>query len=623
MSFRKLPVIAGMVVFSAPFSLLANTHQDEIIVTANRTEQSIDTILAPVTLIDRDLIEQSQASSIYDLLRKEAGVQLIRNGGRASITSLFLRGTNDDHTLILIDGVRAGSATAGTTALETLSLDQVERIEIVKGPRSALYGSDAIGGVIQIFTRSASQDQTVLALGFGHNNTRKAGLSSSLAYESGSVALSATRETSDGYDIMFADDQLTGDPAFDADDDEYELRDVSLKWSHRFSDALELTWSNWYSEDESHYDSQFGTGSLPYSESRNVASSLALNLSVSEQWGVDLKAGFAEDHLQNLDEFLTGSGSENLIETERYDYSVINRFSLSNTQQLVAGVDFTKEQVEPNYAQDERENIGAFAQYLLQVDAMSFSFGGRYDDSDTFGSTTTGDIAVGYAFSAALEVILSHGTAFKAPTFNDLFWPEQDYSVGNPDVVPEESKNTELQLRGDLSSNSYYQASVFYNEIENLINWAPSATLFGPGGFAKYTPSNVAEARIRGAELSYHVTLDSWHLALNSSYIEPKDRSSDQDLVRRARTAGSLDISRQGDGYGLGLTVSAKGQRKGDQGEPGGYSTVDIRLEKAFGNSLLAKFKIDNLFNRQFVSVPGYNDIGRFAFLELQYTLKH
>ena len=464
----------------------------------------------------------------------------------------------------------------------------------------------------------------MLSVAAGTHRTRKTSLSTAASYDSGAVAVSASRETSDGYDLLYSDDQSTGNPVFDSDDDEYELRDVSLRWNHRFSERAVVTWSNLYSEDESHYDTAFvPTGSLPYSVSRNVASSVLLELGVSEHWGVDLKLGFAEDNLVNKDEFITGPGAENEIETERYDYSVTNHIDLSAKQKVVAGLDYTKEQVEPDYAQDERENFGTFAQYLLQGDAMSFSLGARYDDSDSFGSNTTGDIAVGYVFAPALEIILSYGTAFKAPTFNDLFWPEQDYSVGNPDVVPEESKNTELQLRGDLSSNSYYQASIFYNDIENLINWAPSPTLVGPGGYAKYTPSNVADARIRGVELAYHVALDSWQFGFNSSYIEPKDRTANEDLVRRARTSGSLDISRQEQGYIIGLTLTGKGQRKGDPGAPGGYATVDIRFERQFTEALVAKLKIDNLFNRQFISVPGYNDIGRFAMLELQYRFAH
>ena len=615
MSFRNLSVATGLLCLGVSPSVVAGNPDDEIIVTANRTEQSIDTILAPVTVIDREKIDTTQAGDIYQLLKREVGIQLARNGSRSSVTTLFLRGTNSDHTLILIDGVRAGSATVGTTALESLSLDQVERIEIVRGPRSSLYGSDAIGGVIQIFTRQPQDGQTTVSLAAGSDNTEKVSLSTVMSYSAGSVGLTASQEKSDGFDVRFDDDELSDDPRFDKDDDEYELRDVSLRWQHRFSDSVRVSWSNLYSEDEYQYDTNFLAGSLPYSETRNLVSSLGAVVDVSDRWAIDLKAGFAEDDL-NIRDKVDIYDSDTVINTERYDYSFSNRLQLSDDQKLVAGIDYVKEQAEPDYEQEERENIGTFAQYLLQMDKASFSLGARYDDSDSFGGTTTGDVAAGYLFSPALEVIVSHGTAFKAPTFNDLFFPDSMFSSGNPNVKPEESKTTEVALRGDFNPQSSYEVNLFYTDIENLIDWAAN-------DMGKFMPMNVADARIQGVELAYNITVDSWNIAFNSSYIEPKDLTADEDLQRRARATGSIDISRRGDGYAMGLTVTGKSERKGDTDTPAGYGTVDIRFERSFGESVVAKLKVENLFDREFISVPGYNDVGRFALLEVQYKLKH
>ncbi|MDX1695791.1 MAG: TonB-dependent receptor, partial [Ketobacteraceae bacterium] len=200
------------------------------------------------------------------------------------------------------------------------------------------------------------------------------------------------------------------------------------------------------------------------------------------------------------------------------------------------------------------------------------------------------------------------------------FWPDGLFSQGNKNLKPEESKNTELQFRGDIDPQSYYQVNIFYNEIENLIDWRYDPTL---GDFGKFTPSNVSEARIRGIEMAYNISLASWQIALNSSYIEPKDRTADVDLQRRARATGSVDISRRGDDYAMGLTITGKSERKGDAGTPGGYGTVDIRFERSFGESVIARLKVENLFDREFISVPGYNNTGRFALLELQYKLSH
>lgn len=611
MSVKSFPALAGAVCACVSGFAFATHHNDEVVVTASRTKQSVDTVLAPVSVFSREDIEASQASNIYQLLKRAPGVQLARNGGAASSTSLYLRGTDSDHTLILIDGVRASSATLGSTALETLNLDQVERIEIVRGPRSSVYGSDAIGGVIQIFTRNPAGSETSITVGAGTDRTRRASLTTSGAYDGGSVTLTASKEQSDGFDAMHADDDVNGDPAIDKDNDDYEMRDASFKWDHSFSEDVRISWSNLYSEDESDYDVNY-PGLEPYTESRNAVSSLSLDLGLADNWDVNLKSGYALDSTDNKDHRAPGVSE---IETKRFDYSLNNQLKLAKYHEVIFGIDYVEEKVDgSNFSQDERENLGTFAQYLGAFGGLSVSVGARYDDSDTFGHVKTGNVAFGYHFIPEIEVILSHGTAFKAPTFNDLFWPSTMFSEGNPDLRPEESRNTELQLRGDLTPDSSYQFNVFYNEIENLIDWQETD---------KWRPTNVANARIRGVELAYNIAIDSWDIGFNSSYIEPKDRADDVDLERRARTSGSLDISRTGEGYTMGLTISGTGQRKGDEGEPGGYGTVDIRFERRFSESLLARFKVENLFDREIVLVPNYNDVGRFAMFEVQYKFLH
>lgn len=627
MSVKSFTALAGAVCACVSGLALAANHHDEMIVTASRAEQSLDSVLAPVTVINRQQIEKSQANTVYDLLRQVPGVQLARRGGKGGSSGLFIRGTNSGHVLVLVDGVRFESATTGEVAIESLGIDQIERIEVVRSPRSSLYGSDAIGGVIQIFTRrGAAQSETAVTLGYGSENTRELGVRTTLAYKKGSVALAANRSSTDGIDVQYADDEWTGNNTFDLDKDESEARDISLKWLHRIADGVSLDWSTFYSVDEAHYDETRcavydanwncvqGLRSLPFSESQNAKTSVGVDYDVTADWGMRVQVAYALDDLVTRNE-VSALDSKDQIKTERFHHFISNDVRISDDQQVAFGVDYIKDLVEGDvaYGEDQRENLGTYVQYMLQSGKASLSVGGRYDDNGQFGGHETGNIALGWTFDPALEAILSFGTAFKAPTFNDLYWP----NAGNPDLEPEESKNIELQFRGDLSAASYYEVNFFRNEIDNLIEWAPIA----PGSFT-WRPQNVAEARIEGVELLYQVQASVADFGFNLTYMEPKDLTEDEDLRRRSRLVGSIDVVRSGEQGLIGLTAHGVSEKKGAENLPG-YGTLDIRFERRFGENLTARLKVENLFDKEIVQVEKYNDQGRYALFEVEYRLAH
>lgn len=627
MSVKSFPALAGAVCLCVSSFSLASRHGDDVVVTASRAEQNLSSVMVPVTVIDREQIEKTQANNVYDLLKQVPGVQLARRGGKGGSSGLFIRGTNSGHVLVLVDGVRFESATTGEVAINSMGIDQIERIEVVRSSRSSLYGSDAIGGVIQIFTRKGSaQSETALSVGYGSENTREIGARSTWAYKKGSVVLAVNGLNSDGIDAQFADDDWTGVSRFDLDKDELETRDISVKWLHRISDGMSLDWSNFYSKDEAHYDesvcavfdSNFncleGLQSLPFSESQNGKSSFGIDLSVSDSWETRFQFGYAIDDLITRNE-VDSLDTEEQIKTERFHHFFSNDLKLSDNQQVAFGIDYIKDLVEGDvsYGEDQRENLGTYVQYMLQIGSASLSVGGRYDDNDQFGGHETGNIAFGWVFDPAFEAILSFGTAFKAPTFNDLYWP----NVGNPDLEPEESKNYELQFRGDVGESSYYEVNVFQNEIENLIEWAPIA----PGSFT-WLPQNVAKARIDGVEFLYGAQVAATDVIFNMTYMEPKDLTADEDLRRRSRVVGSLDVSRAYEGGRLGFTIHGVSEKKGAENLPG-YGTLDLRFEKYFGESVTAKLKVENLFDKEIVQVERYNDQGRYAFIELEYKFKH
>lgn len=621
-----LPVVA-VVTFSS--QVMAN-QPEEMIVTAGRVEQSVSSVLAPVTVFNRQRIEAIQAGDVYDILKQAPGIQLARTGGKGGSTGIFVRGTNSGHVLILVDGVRFESATTGIAAIDSLGADQIERIEIVRSPRSSLYGSDAIGGVIQIFTRQGSAiSNTKVTVAAGSENTRELSVASNFAYSAGSIMVSATGAQSDGIDSQYEDDDWTGNDNYDLDDDRSEFRDLSLRWSHQLSDSLQLDWNSYYSQDEVHYDEtscaayDFATWeciepnlSLPYAETQNAKTAISANADVSDLWRIKLQAGYSLDDSVTRNE-TAELDTESQIKSERFQYSWINEFRFSQQQQLLLGVDFLDEFVEgdQNYQVDERENLGSFLQYHLASGKASLAIGGRYDDNEQFGGYETGNLAFGWMFSEALEAVLSFGTAFKAPTFNDLYWP----TGGNPDLEPEESQNIELQFRGEVVDDHYYEVNLFKNKLDNLIEWAP---IDPSDPFSLWQPQNVAEAEIKGVELIYQASFAATNLAFNATYSEPKDLVADEDLRRRSRWVGSVDVSRRFEGLIVGLTLQGASDKKGPE-QLAGYGTLDLRIERRFSEAFTAKLKVENLFDKEFIQAERYNDQGRFALLALEYAFTH
>ncbi|MCG8494692.1 MAG: TonB-dependent receptor [Enterobacterales bacterium] len=618
MMYSKRISLLAVAICSA--SAYAQDHKSEdMVVTANRVEQSIGSVLAPVTVFNRAKIEATQANDIYDVLKLAPGVQLNRTGGKGSATSLYVRGSNSDHVLIMVDGVRYESATLGSAALESIAIDQVERIEIVRAPRSSLYGSDAISGVVQIFTRKAAAESgTIVSVGYGSEDTQQVATHSTFAYGDGSVMLSLNYEKTDGIDARYADD----DGKFGDDKDDSDSKDIAVKWNHQLSKGFQFTWSNYYSQDEALYDNRTSSDASPYSVKQNAKSTFLIDAKVTDFWDLEVQLGYVLDDSLNYDRNVPGQfDSATQIKTDRFQHSVTNVFDVSDTQTVVAGIDYVEDKVEADqgYQEDERENVGTFVQYIAQYGDVSVSVGARYDDNEEFGGYETGNVAVGYTFSPMLETVLSFGTAFKSPTFNDLYWPANAFGAGNPDLEPEESKNVELQFRGDLTDNQSYELNIFQNEIENLIEWAPAPTAEFPW---RWTPTNVSEARITGVEFVYAASFDLADLAFNTTYTEPKDLNNNEDLRRRSRWNGSLDISKAAEFGKVGVTFNASSDKKGAEKLPG-YGTVDFRVEKAFTNALVAKLKVDNIFDNEFIQADGYNDQGRFALIELQYKFKH
>ena len=572
-----------------------------VVVTASRSAETVDDSLASVTVIDRDQIERTQAQSVTELLGSAPGIQLTSNGGRGKSSSLYLRGTNSDQVLVLIDGIKAGSPTTGSMALQHLDLNQIERIEIVRGPRSSLYGSEAVGGVIQIFTRKGSEGlRPRFSAGVGSNNSHEVAVGASGGNENGWFSADLSDYSTDGFNAKTEDSY-----GYNKDDDGYDNRAWALNGGYRFNDWISTQFHWTRSEAENEYDG--GSVYDDYSAETTLETiGGSLNLDLSDDWSLDLTLGRSED-----DSTQYGDGDYlSHIDTERDTLSLVSRHSLNDSSELNWGVDYQEDRVKSSndYSETSRDNIGLFGLYKIYFGAQDLAFSLRTDDNEQFGRHNTGSIAWGVQLDPDLRLFASYGTAFKAPTFNDLYWPDEGWFKGNPDLDPEESETLELGLSGSQGAVNW-RASLYQTEVDNLITYDSSAA----------SMVNVDKARIRGLELSAATRLAQWDLNASLDLMDPKDLEDDSLLDNRARQVLNLSADRDFGLWSAGTSLQAVGRRQDGDETLGGYTLVDLRGSYQLSRDWSLKARVSNLFDHQYQTVDGYNQPDREFWLSIHY----
>ena len=601
MTFRPLTaaVALALVLPSVAFAEDA-TDLDEILVTATRTPIALRDSLSPAQVIDRAQIERSQATSLQQLLAGRAGINLTNTGGLGKQTSLFLRGAGSNQLLVLVDGVRIGSATAGLPALQDLPVAQIERIEIVRGPHSSLYGADAIGGVIQIFTRRERGGlQPRASAGVGSHGLREAsagiGQGGERAWFGADVALLRT----DGINACdgTAAGWGAGCYADEPDRDGYRNRSASLRAGGKPAEAWTVEGSALRVEGYNHYDGSWAH----YSETVQQVLSGQVRYAPSTRLSWQAAVGRSDDQTDDYG----ATGFVGGLDTRRDQASLQGDFVLAEGQRLTAGLDWLGDRITGTTAYDvtARDNTGVFAEYQGRFGAQQLQAGLRNDDNEQFGSHTTGDLGWGWHFGDGLKLAARYSTGFRAPSFNDLYYP----SYGNPGLRPEESKNLNLGLSGGGEAWRW-SVDVFENRVDDLISY--DASIFLPG--------NVDTARLRGGELTVATTLAGWDLSAEYSHVDPRNRSEGANrgklLPRRARNTGRIDLDRRFGDLALGASVNAAGRRYDDAAntvEVGGHATADLRLEYVLHPDWTLQARVTNLFDRDYQLVDWYNQPGR------------
>lgn len=588
------------------------TALSPVIVTATRTAITVDDALSSVSVITRADIERLQPVSLIDLLQGLPGVTFAQSGGLGQQSSLFLRGTNSSHTLLLIDGVRVGTVSAGIPAFDQLPLDQIERIEVVRGPRSSLYGADAIGGVIQIFTRHGQQNGRMtpsLRLGGGSRGYADAQLGLSGGDTHAWYNLSVGGQYTRGINAcrVGAAEAFAGCFADEPDADAYRNRNALANAGYRWDNGTELA-GTWLRS-----DSHVEFDGAPYGNQHHNVQQVAgarLGFDPLPAWRVTLGAGQSLDdqHTYNDGVFVRYGNSR------RNQASWQNDVSLADNQLLTLGIDWQREHLSSDtaYLDDRRSDTGGYAQYQGSFGRHEIQFSLRRDDNQQFGNHTTGAAAWGYAFDHGLRLSASWGSAFHAPTFNDLYYP---YGSGNPDLQPETSRSAELGLT-QKRDGWHWALNTYQTTIDQLISLD-----------ANFFPRNISRARIRGLEVQAGTQLAGWQVEGYLTLQRPENRGGSANdghlLPRRPERTARVELDRRFGAFGVGATVLAAGARYDDLANLhrlGGYTTTDLRASYAFAPGWQVEARLANAFDRDYETVYYFNQPGRSWYLTVRYA---
>jgi len=579
-----------------------------VVVTATRTAQTVDDSLASVTIITREEIERAQTEDLQELLAGRPGVDITNSGGRGKTSSIFLRGTSSEHVLILVDGVKIGSATLGSISLQHLPVSQIERIEIVRGPRSSLYGSEAIGGIIQIFTRKGKKGSGANAsVTVGRYRSTQVSTGVSMNNTETSLGVQLSRNETGGFSA-----QKGNDP----DDDGYQNTSISTRFSHKFNNRISLDANFLRAETETEYDSWVPTTDY---ENKGIqqAATAKLKYTLSSKWTMTFGLDQGRDESQQI---------ENGIKTDRFDtirerIYLQNDITLGDTALFTVGIDQQTDAIDSNinYSETSRDNTGIFVQHQWFMQKADLLFAVRNDDNEAVGNKVTGNIAWGYRLNNTIRLLASYGTAFRAPTFNELYYPV----VGNPDLSPEKSRSFEIGISGNQDRVNW-NLDIYRTDITDLINWACVVSCNDADFFNDiWNPFNIGKVRIRGLETSITANIQEWKIASSLSLVDPEDLNTGKKLQQRAFRTARIDIDRNIKKFSAGATIIGQSHRYTNtlnSDRLDGYYLINLRTGYSVSKQWMLRLKLDNALNKDYELKESYNTAGRSIFVTLSYS---
>ena len=605
---RFTPAVVLAALLFTPSAWADMAVLDDVLVTATRRAISPEQALPPVVVIDRDEIERSNAVDVAELLRFHAGIEIARNGGPGQVTSAFIRGANSNHTLVLIDGVKVNPGTAGGAALQNITPELVERIEIVKGPRSSLYGSEAIGGVINVITRRGAPGTELGAhVQAGRHDLRGAGARASARGERFGAGISAASLRTDGF------------PTYrDSDEDRGFENDTVNAWLRADLEALQLEASHWQAGGNTEYSDFFRAPQDQDFQNRMTRLQGAWQ---GRSWRSTLTLARVVDEIEQGE---LAFDPEDFVRTERDLADWQNDLDFIPGLELTAGLSVVREETSgqsfgapleaaAGAGKADRDEDAAYLQAGFELGRHRFIAAGRHTDHDTFGGVNTWNLEWGAPLGADWSLTAGLGRGFRAPGTSDLY-----AFGGNPELQPEVSRSLDFGVKYRPDPDHELELQLFHTEIDDLIEY------LDPDGFGGPLPGrneNIGDARIKGAEFSWRARYGAWRVDTQMLVQDPEDRATGAQLLRRAEQVATAHLSRRFGAHEFGLQMLASGERR-DVGNVrlGGYVLANLTARLRLNASWSLSARLENLLDQDYELADGYNSAGRGIYASLAYS---
>ena len=587
-----------------------------VVVSATKTEKDIDRVASSVTVITAKDIEKRQAITVVEMLRNVPGLDVVQSGGPGKGASIFIRGGNSGHTLVMIDGVQVNSPTLGSYDFSDLTTDNVDRIEVVRGAQSTLYGSDAMAGIINIITKKGKEvTKTDVSAEAGSFNTYRESASISGSNGKNRYSLSLSRIDTDG---ISAASEKNGN----SEKDGYKNSSVSVRWGYRFNEKIDLDITSRYTDSENDLDA-VGADDLNYTqESKALLTSARVSQIINDRWDHSVQISIVDENLKYKDPDTSWNNSEidTTIKTADWQHN-ISLFDETNT--LTFGYEYEK-QVGQNSSASINHSVNNNAVYLQNQtsfynDDLTLTAGVRNDKHSKFGDKTTYRLAASYLFvTSGTRIRGNWGKGFKAPTLNDLFYRDSWGSRGNPNLQPEESEGFDVGIEQPFSDVKVtLSATYFRTDYDNLIDWVEYASW-------TYEPQNVKKSGVKGWEFELKAKpAGKAYIKGTYTITKTEDKSTGKELARRPENKGYVSIGWQPEKTSIDLTVSYVGNRWSNSNNTkklDAYTKADLAVSCNITSMITLFAHVDNLTDEEYEEIKGYGTAGRSYYGGLKAT---
>ncbi len=589
---------------------------DPVVIVGSREPAALSHLVADVVVIDAERIRASSADSVEDLLRRESGIALSRNGGPGQIAGVMLRGASSANTVVLVDGVRIGSATAGQTDLSSLSLAQIERIEVLRGPGSSLYGADAVGGVVLIVTKRGEGEPAIDArLARGGLRSSEGSLGVSGAQAGFDYAVGLSREASDGISAISPGDS---NGFYNPDRDGFVRRSAQLHLGWALASGHRIGAGVLDSRLQARYDSaEFLPPAFAADPSGDYMSRLHTRSSavdyrgaITPQWTTTLQLS------QQSDDAALGALDISRYQTSRRQWTWQNAVALAEGHQLVLAVEHQRQSVDATYdAPNQTDNAqvlgytGRFGPTKLQLDL-------RHDNNSAWGGVNTGKLGVAFDIAPGASLRTVAGTAFRAPSFNELYYP----GYGVPTLTPERSRSIEFGLdwRDEDASAGL---TLYRNRVRELIAYESDRSLCPPATeYDSGCARNVNRATLQGANIEAARRFGALALRGSLDALDARDAATGQRLPRRATHQASAAADWTLGSWIFSASALRVGRRRDGATDLAAYETADLQARWRWARQWQLEAKLLNAFDRRYDTVRDYPGWPRQAWVGVRYA---